>query len=680
MAYTQNFKSLKGTLYTVTVDNVTASLPLAANPIETQEDDEKDMFKPVRTQSGYIRMVNTDNVSWKQFIPDGVLAKPVTLTTGGTVVWKGYVQTGTYGMTYPALYEEFELPLICPLAALDSLEVDAQPQNISQTATIGQLLGFIFGKLNDNTLTFNFHVGSGTSVQTWLDYSFLWSNLLDGDGNVRFSCLGLLEEVCKFFGWSCRIQGNNVYFTSIADSVMNTQFLRCNLDALSNSSRSFTPVSMSSVDFDNMQSNPFANTNQTEEFIPGIKSATINSELNPYSVVSELPTNEYLKAYRYGEVHQGMLLIWKVPGGVTPLNDFMQVLYIKLESGTFNGDDVTMTTTTVASPSDNANTAIYGRSMIIDANTNQDELRNWTAQVECFHGHSASARSSSQMINTPLFSIETKDAFLIAGGVLYIKSSVPGVSGSLANYPFAAKCILRIGNNSNDYKWWDPVTNPSQPVWRSDHAVVFNIPCTCGGGIQSNHQSGQPDFEGYGVAISEVLKGKIYFAIGDVTIPTVPAPLTADLNGWFPITGLTIGLARMDEDTEANDQNYTATGGAFPEKVELDTAFCSDKTKTISGKQCKSQLGFGMIFNDSGPVDQIPYGGGENAKPEQHYAGVIAGYGANIKRVMTLDVITTLVGNVGPAYRCTFDSENFSPVSVSHRWRDDITTLKLMKI
>ena len=667
MAYTQNFKSLKDTLYTVAIDNVTASLPLAANPIETQEDDEKDMFKPVRTQSGYIRMVNTDNTSWKNFIPNGVLDKPVTLTTGGTVVWKGYVQTGTYGMTYPAQFEEFELPLICPLAALDSLEVPAAPQNISQTATIGQLLGFIFGKLNDNTLTFNFHAGSGTSVQTWLNYNFLWSNLLDSDGNVRFSCLGLLEEVCKFFGWSCRIQGNDVYFTSISDSAMNTKFLRCS--SLSDDSRTWTEVSMSSVAI----SSQFANTNQTEEFIPGIKSATINSELNPYSVVSELPTSEYLKAYKYSSVNQGALITWVVPSGLNPSSDLMQVLYKVLESQTFNGDDVTMITNTIASPSVNANMAIYGRSMIIDANTNQDELRNWTAQVECFHGHSAQARTNSSMTSTPLFSIETKDVFLIAGGVLYIKTSVPGVSGGLANYPFTAKCILRIGDEVGGYKWWNGSS------WQNS-ATVFDIACTCGGGIQSNHQSGQPDFEGYGVTISEVLKGKIYFAIGDVTIPTVPAPLTADLNGWFPITGLTIGLARMDEDTEANDQNYTATAGAFPEKYEIDTAFCSDKTKTISGKSCKSQLGYGMIFNTSGPVDQIPYGGGGSAKPEQHYANVIADYGTNIKRVLTLDVITTLVGNIGPSYRCTFDSETFSPVSVSHRWRDDVTTLKLMKI
>ncbi len=672
MAYTQNFISLKGTTYTVTVDNVTASLHLAANPIETQEDDEKDMFKPVRTQSGYIRMVNTDNVSWKQFIPDGVLAKPVTLTAGGTVVWKGYVQTGTYGMTYPALYEEFELPLICPLAALDSLEVDSQPQNISQTATIGQLLGFIFGKLNDNTLTFNFHEGSGTSVQTWLNYNILWSNLLDNDGKVRFSCLGLLQEICKFFGWSCRIHGNDVYFTSIADSVMNTKFLRCS--SLSDSNRTWSEVSMLSLNFAQLQGNPFADTNQTEEFIPGIKSATINSELNPYSVVSELPMNEYMKAYKYEPIQSGALMLWKMPAFLNPSYNLMPVLFKKLESGTFHGDEVTMITETIYSPSEGALKAIYGRAMIIDANTNTDEIRNWTAAVECFRGHYASARGNTNMINNPLLSIETKNVFMITGGVLYIKTQTPSISGALANKSFIIKCILRIGDDIGGYKWWNGSS------WQNS-ATVFNIACTAGGGISNNHNSGDTiDFEGYGVRITNtVLKGKIYFAIGDVDIITIPGPISADLNGYIQLTGITIGLARQDEDTEANDQNYTATGGAFPNKVELDTAFCSDKTKIISSKSCKSQLGFGMIFEGTGPVDKIPYGS-SNEKPEQHYADVIAGYGSHVKRVMTLDVITTTVGNVGPKYKCAFDGNNFSPVSVNHRWRDDITTLTMMEV
>ena len=73
MAYTQNFKALNGTIYTVLVDGVTLSTtpPLAADPFTTREDDDDDVFKPVRTQSGYLRLQSTDLATWRSLIPSG---------------------------------------------------------------------------------------------------------------------------------------------------------------------------------------------------------------------------------------------------------------------------------------------------------------------------------------------------------------------------------------------------------------------------------------------------------------------------------------------------------------------------------------------------------------------------------------------------------------------------------
>ena len=38
------------------------------------------------------------------------------VSQGSTIVW--YVQTGTYGTTWPAIYEDFELPIVCGLSGL----------------------------------------------------------------------------------------------------------------------------------------------------------------------------------------------------------------------------------------------------------------------------------------------------------------------------------------------------------------------------------------------------------------------------------------------------------------------------------------------------------------------------------------------------------------------------------
>ena len=51
------FKSLRSeTLYTLTIGTASGTLTGAAEPFVTQEADDADMFLPIRTQTGYIRI------------------------------------------------------------------------------------------------------------------------------------------------------------------------------------------------------------------------------------------------------------------------------------------------------------------------------------------------------------------------------------------------------------------------------------------------------------------------------------------------------------------------------------------------------------------------------------------------------------------------------------------------
>lgn len=81
------FKSLRaGTVYTANVydDNFTGTpvqLVGASAPFETEEDTSNDMFAPIRTQSGYLRIVDQGGTfNWRDFIPTTDTDRPVTLT------------------------------------------------------------------------------------------------------------------------------------------------------------------------------------------------------------------------------------------------------------------------------------------------------------------------------------------------------------------------------------------------------------------------------------------------------------------------------------------------------------------------------------------------------------------------------------------------------------------------
>ena len=60
--YSITFKSLRaGTVYTLNIGGGSgAAVPLkgGAQPFVTQEDDSDDQFAPIRTQSGYIRIID----------------------------------------------------------------------------------------------------------------------------------------------------------------------------------------------------------------------------------------------------------------------------------------------------------------------------------------------------------------------------------------------------------------------------------------------------------------------------------------------------------------------------------------------------------------------------------------------------------------------------------------------
>jgi len=114
--YSITFKSLRaGTVYTLNIGGGTGdAVPLkgGAQPFVTQEDDDDDQFTPIRTQSGYLRIVDdgyaADGVTafdWKDLVPDTDLSRPVTLTAVDAqgndlgTLWQGFMQAALWQPT-----------------------------------------------------------------------------------------------------------------------------------------------------------------------------------------------------------------------------------------------------------------------------------------------------------------------------------------------------------------------------------------------------------------------------------------------------------------------------------------------------------------------------------------------------------------------------------------------------
>lgn len=662
MAYTLSFRSLDETLYMATIGGTSGSGTLTgtAEPFDTQEDSEADIFKPVRQQSGYLRFFTGDDTSlWRSLIPSGVLQRPVVLRSGSTIVWQGYVQTGTFGMPWPAFREECELPLICPLSALEGINV---PTSWPDTITVGRLIYNILSQLSGITIsTVYFHAGSNAyATATALSYQLQTRNFYDDDDGTltpKYNMKELLEEVCRFFGWSCRMQGTAVYFTCQGFSSRRTQAVYYTLSGLL-SPTSYATTSLQSVTLTQAM---YGGSDHQEEIVPGVRQVTVKSDINSYDVILKVPQDRLFRKYNLNAPR--LATRWR--GSIADSGAYQIWLINRVpntSNASFSYEDDLMTITTYAKTVDETQSTpqCYGRLIIFDEDgTEGDEKKNyrWTTCFECFLSNDYEGGQPG----TPYFTLESKDSYMLAGGILYIK----GRCDYMEDKTFSADCILRVGN----YYW-------NGASW-STQVRRFTIEYDAGGIKSTRTSPSDPNYDGHGVPVGTMMMGTIRFEV--VALHYCRDALGVTTNGYMPLMDFEIGFVRNNVDSELNDKTYTASGGQFPDKTEIDTIFSSNKRKYYASAWHNCDMGFGLVLDEYGYILESVSYGGYNEIPEQHLANAIASYGSTTHRVLTLTMRTSQLGTVSPNHAVYADGDTFCPVAVSHSWRDDITTLTLMQ-
>jgi hypothetical protein len=193
MAYTITFKPLRSanTTYILNIGGGTGSIALkgAAQPFTTQEDDNDDQFTPLRTQSGYIRIVDDGkdvngnslgNDWWKSLVPETDTDRPITLSkivnNVSTIVWQGFMQAQNFSGTLYGNPQEREFPIQCPLAALSASDVDSTNRELKNFA-------YIIKQAFDNIVNAgveirNYVFQGGSIAQSWLLMLIDWQNFI----------------------------------------------------------------------------------------------------------------------------------------------------------------------------------------------------------------------------------------------------------------------------------------------------------------------------------------------------------------------------------------------------------------------------------------------------------------------------------------------------------------------
>ena len=696
MGYTITFVDRAERKYRLLIDGGETALDGGAVTFETQEDNDADMFMPVRCQTGAFRYIGkNDHATWLGLIPTDALSKTVILQRqqGNTwnTRWQGYIQPQVFENEYPGNGTvEHDFSVQCPLSVLDTLDIDPSPTttiNSNPTITFGALLQtYVFNRLTGTTISAYVMQGTTAVTSSRLGLKVMWANFLDTDSNnnvvCKYTCKQVLEEFCKFFGYTCRIHGTVVYFTQPTGN---------NVGFSSYTTLAGTPTAVQRGSF-SITGSMLCDTDNHEEVHPGIGKATVRSDINALDNLVEIPYDELFDKYNMGNLTQQSI--------VRPVDYYERGVYNLIRQPDSNGGTLTYENDTVSlsclmttKPGTNNNAGDqkrYCRFFVYDdgdvgeiggAVPESKTNFSWRKCIELFHSYVSGTPAG----NIEMFKITSKQVFVVSDGILYINFKCDEVSAWITtNQNPYATCRLKIGNKYWTGSWSVNNRRWENSGWSDNSNSTFTLLFSSEGARSTRGSVTDPQYNGCGIPIDNTMRGAIEFTILDVPAWKFPMIGTnIDINGFLPLLDFEIGFVRGTiEDTKHRGNEYTTNGGKFRDEVNVDLIWASDVAYGEGSYIRHMPAGMGYILNGTTekPTQYVKSMTGGDVIPEQYLSQLIANYGQSTHRLVQMNLRSSSLGDVVPTAVSSGLESGMFPLSISHNWRNDTTTLTLIQI
>lgn len=682
--YSITFKSLRaGTVYTLNIGGGTgAAIPLkgGAQPFTTQEDDSDDMFTPIRTQTGYIRIVDdgldartpAQAFNWKDLLPATDTSRPVTLTgvdaQGNSLgtLWQGFMQAQNFGGVLYGNPQEREFPVQCPLTILEGTDINYQHTSIENFAYLLQRVvntidvesggtenssGVITA--NGSIHITNIYVQGSADAQEWLLKRIDWQNFCDIDGDgvliARYNLYQILEDVCRFWGWTARTHGQDLYLTCADDSSEQTwlTMTRAQLDTMAGGSTAGTTGG--AFDTVTLSGDIFANTNQDDYQLRGPNKATVTADGNTGNdeIIRIFP-NSFVQEMTDGGTYLAS------GGGFGPVTNALRYT-----------TDKTSFNTPLLEGSCRSGYATFNVMSFLDDAGNTQSFNVVKIKKSYASGATAFASLITKYEHVYSGDVITISGVVYRGGKKFEDKNSAGV-GQKHMY-----IRLGVGKTRSTASWY--VSGGRTPTWSN---TPTDIQVTIGGDnadlIQMSMQaqcSGKVFLELVGSNDLSAIDGERSFDLADLIMKVERS------NKYYEVTTNQYGnFASLKTKELSDSREYNSTNGNnVRQDWNADCIYASDNDMNF---------GFGVIANaDDSYMTGFNYGGfGLLTRPEQHLANRVTAFWATSKRKLAVELRNDQISAVTPMKKTTLDGTTGYPIAISHDWRDDITQLTIIQL
>lgn len=694
--YSVTFVSLRaGTSYTVNIGGGTGTaIPLKAAPapLTTDEDDNDDVFMPLREQTGYLRIIDDgygDNGSafaWTDLIPVPGSERPVTLTAGSTVVWQGFMQAQTFSGELYGNTQEREFPVMCALGILAGVNADITAGIQNFAYTLKTVCDIIDSKSGNMVHISSVVVQGGYDARDWLLTKVDWQNFGMDDGNgamtSKYTMHDVLEDMCRFWGWTARTCGTVLYLLATDDSAEQTfwTMTRTQLNSMaggtSSGSRSTT---ITTVTLSDSTADPlFATTSQDESYLQGPHKATVKADCNEQDTIAQFAPKD--------------IRDW--------LDDNGEATWTWVQGE----DDLVGYFTTTPKRATNQGTAVmkvtnsaYGRCcrrQIYSSSESENSVDgDMLMAIEGYVDQSAAP-----------IQLQTLRPMSFGGGSLKISGTVWHGSEPISQEENLTVVDMRIGigMTRESALWWRLFPAESDPtvVVKGWYPVSGGTTPTCFAGMQGNNIEGPALIRA--IAPLAPTAVAVYPAIpipsnmaGYIFIDIISVRDLSNLYYWpsFEIANLELEYSRDSYDLpgqttvirprkmktkRVTTKEYTAeNNNTSQDEWNADCIIASDNNM---------EYGYGLLLDSNSNILATVGYGGVQEHPEQHLANRVSTFWSRRHSRMDVQLLASasrssvLIRDIRPNNKASLNSLTCMPIAIGHDWCDDVVTLSLVEL
>lgn len=713
-----SFQSFGGSQYSVNICEQNYSgdvveLTGAEQPFETQEDDDDDIFTPVRKQTGYLRVIDTDGTLMEELMPANNTERLVRLvesvTSGGTTTevtrWQGFLCAQAFTQTWDQNVRVLEMPIKSILAALEDVSIDTSLAG-TDTYVAGLLTNGVAALMTDGTEPFDTVViiddclpQDGILTHS-LQYGIFFNEeeiANQGDFVVEFTgqnYLEILKSVCAAYGLTARENGTSLYLAHY-DLAGEHRLYTCTITW--ESFVSYATIGRGTIACNSDVSSEalltaatFRGTDNTKSFVQGGRNARVVFSLGDYNLSLKLPRcSEDDSTPIEFAMHTGTLYVQVHEPRVSDFETYAFNVYNQHTwSGTSTFEDMEASTVIEGY---NSNPYAVNADLYTGAFPVRWYHKTGTERVTLQNGlyintqYKTASQSTSPSSNS-CWSVSSRFGYTITEGWLNLQLTLwdliwyTGISSPYWLLEDASSmlgsdvitevhCCLSIGDKFWNGSAWVDGSAPNTKF------VMF----LKNGKVQSNKTSDMNTSvtDGYFFPVTSEMQGNISFHILNVAIPKYNNSAYYAECYTHILSDFELKVVYPDSITasDRSENVYLDTiGTGFSAEKKINTTIGTNNNNLFSPALLRGASSRELI--ETMPYQMMPSGAIEQ-RPEMHTLERMVSHYGSVRRTLTGRLATGL-SLCDAIY--SYENRLYFGIDASHLWRDDVQDVKFLEI